>query len=131
MPDQGQNVQIFLETLRQFLPSLTNQPDDQLTRRIGKEKLQDCAADVAGFIEHGAPGNLTRNERRALTTQVFECLITYIKSTTQPVTLNTLITNIGLVDYAVDNAFPGYSESKLLRYLVVPLKSQEILPVRN
>ena len=123
MADQGQNIAIFLETLRFILPSLRNQDDAHLTRRIGKEKLEDAAADVAGFIEAGSGSTLTKNERLALSGQVLNCLVRYIKSMDNPVTLNTMITHIQLLEHATDQAFPGYSMSKLLRYTILPVRS--------
>ena len=133
MADQGQNIEIFLTVLRQILPSLHNQPDSQLTRRIGKEKLEDAAADVAGYIEHSTSSSLSKNERLALTSQILGCLTRYIKTElNQPVTLNTIINCMQLIEHATDQSFPGYASSRLLRYLIVPLQQQpEIIPVRN
>ena len=131
MADTGQNIEIFLEVLRQILPSLKNQPDGQLSRRIGKEKLEDAAADVAGFIETGSNTALSKNERLALSSRVLNCLAEHIKSMDTPVTLNTMITHIQLIQHATEQSFPGYSESKLLKYTIAPLKSSEVLPLRR
>ena len=133
MADQGLNIEIFLTVLRQILPSLHNQPDAQLVRRIGKEKLEDASADVAGFIEHGTTSNLTKNERLALTRQVLDCLTQHMKNEmNMPITLNTIISSMQLIEHATAQSFPGYAEAKLLRYLIVPLQRQpEIIPVRN
>lgn len=133
-----QNVPIFLEVLRQILPSLSNQNDERLTKRIGKDKLQECADDVAGYIESGTSGSLTKNERLALTNQVLKCLVNHIKNEMKiPVTLNTIISSTQLIEHATDCAYPGYASSKLLRYTISPLKSQDfgerkpLLPTRN
>lgn len=131
MADTGQNIEIFLATLRLILPTLNGQPDAQLARRIGKEKLEDAAADLAGFIESSSDTALQKNERIALSERVLQCLAHYIKTDMNlPITLNTMITSMQLIQHATEQAFPGYSESKLLRYVIVPLKS-EILPQRS
>lgn len=124
MADQGQNIEIFLAVLREVLPTLKNQSDAQLVRRIGKEKIEDAAADMAGFIESGCTGTLTKNERLALSGQVIRCLTKYIQTVMQlPVSLNTIINSAQLMQHATDQAFPGYASSRLLRSIIQPLRS--------
>ena len=128
-----QNVEIFILALRNLLPTLHGQDNARIIRRVGKQVIEDCAADLIGFIESGSDSTLSKNERLALADQVMRCLAQYIKEEAKlPLTVNTCITNIGLLDYAVGNSFPGYSEARLLKYIILPLKRQpEIIPVRN
>ena len=124
MADTAYNIEIFLETLRSLLPSLRQQNNERLTRRIGKEKLEDAADDLAGFIEAGTDRELTKNERLALSSRVMECLAAHIaKELALPVTLNTVVQSMQLIQHACDQSFPGYSGAGLLRYTIMPVRS--------
>lgn len=111
----------FLVGLRNCIPMISRQSDEQLRRRIGKEKLSDLASDVMGLIYSSVDQPLNKNEEEALVCQVMSCLSTYIRTNLKlPITLNTLVSNIPLIQEAVDTAFPSYIESKLLKYTITP-----------
>lgn len=118
---------IFLSGLRETVPSLHSLSDERLIKRIGREKVLEAAEDVSGFITSGVAGSLSKNESLALTVQVLKCLSRYITGTMQiPVTVNTIFTSMNLLHYAVNQAFPGYAESKLLLYTVTPVQVRRV-----
>ena len=114
---------IFLQALREVIPSLRLHSDDQITKRIGKEKTEEIALDVCGYCAAGCVEKLTRNEMLALVCQVLKCLTRYMAKTLQiPVTINTIIKEIPLLEFAVNESFPGYAESGVLRYAIAPVR---------
>ena len=116
--------QIFLEGLRNLIPMLRIQSDDRLEKRIGKERLQDAGADVEGFILSSTKQQLNKNQQLALTCQLLNCLGRYVKENLNlPVTIKTVVDSIILLPEAVDRAFPGYSDSKMLMFVIQPRES--------
>ena len=124
MVDQA--IIVFLQALRDVLPQLREQSDERLTKRIGKEKLEEAALDLEGFMNAGVNNPLTQNERLALASKLLRLLSQYIQEIGNPVTINTVITHMSLIAHATNNAFPGYAESKLLRYAVTPFKQETV-----
>lgn len=121
MENKTNCVEIFLLGLRGLLPYASNFTDKQLEKRIGKEKLLEVSEDVEGYIMSGVnQAPLTRNEKIALTSQTLNCLSRYILKMNVPVTIKTVIENIHLLGHAVEQGFPGYSASGLLKYTIVP-----------
>jgi hypothetical protein len=117
-----ENETIFLQALREILPYLKQQDDARLTKRIGIEKLADCADDLAGYIAVGISGSLSKNEQIALSCQLLRCLSRFIVTDMQlTLTLGTMIQTMGTLPHAVNQSFPGYMESKLLRYTISPM----------
>ncbi len=117
----GPHQKITLDAIRQVLPTLCLQNDEMLTNRIGREKLDEIAADIFGFIQVGVAGDLTQDEQMALACQLLRCLTKYIKLDMRlPVTLKTLVDGISLLPHSVDQSFPGYFENRLLKYTILP-----------
>lgn len=120
--------ELFLICIREIFPALTMQTDAMLVKKIGKEKFQSLALEVAGFVKSGI-GNkqISQAEEVALYCQVLRCLSRYISGTMQiPVTLNTLTTHFSLMPYATDLAFPGYVDAGLLLYCIGSAKRQAV-----
>jgi hypothetical protein len=114
--------EIFLISIREIFPALSLQNDVSLIKKIGKEKFQNLALEIAGFVNAGINGKqISKTEEIALYCQVLHCLSRYISGTMQiPVTLNILITYFSLMPHATDLAFPGYVESGLMLYTITP-----------
>ena len=112
--------EVFLTSIREIFPALSLQNDAMLVKKIGKEKFQSLALEIAGFVNSGiGTKQISQAEEIALYCQVFRCLSRYISGTMQiPVTLGTLTTHFSLMPYSVDLAFPGYVESGLLLYCI-------------
>jgi hypothetical protein len=121
---EQERKQLFLQGLRQVLPSLKLLSDASLEKRIGKEKLQFASEDIASYLASGGCEKMMRNEQLALVCQVLNCLTRYITTELQiPATLNTVINNMSLLSYAVEQSFPGYATSGLLKYTILPPRS--------
>lgn len=99
---------------------MKSRSDPAIEKKIGKEKLKDLAEDLAGLIESGVTGTLTRNERLALSIQMLNCLKKHIISMEMPVTIATVSSSFTLLHHAVDQAFPGYIDARLIRYIISP-----------
>jgi hypothetical protein len=113
--------EIFLQSLRDVIPSLRLHSDKQLITKIGKEKVEDLSLELYSYMQAGA-GNMTKNQQLALANKLLICLRQYITTAIKiPFTLKTLLEHLSHLDYAVDNAFPGYASSGLLRYTILPL----------
>lgn len=123
--DPELNKQLVIAALRELLCTLSLRSDDQIEKKIGKEKLQDFADDVAGIIHKATAGQeLRRIERAALVSRMLRCLANYIEVEMKiPVTVNTICTHSSLLEYAVDIAFPGYIRAGVLRYAILPPRS--------
>jgi hypothetical protein len=120
--EQEKREILFMRALRDILPSLKLFSDDQLKRKIGPEKLEDLALEFFGFLQAGA-GELNQNEQLALANISLKALSKYINTRLNiPVTLKTILDSIGLLEYAVDIAFPGYFAAGLLKYSVRPFR---------
>jgi len=85
----------------------------------------DCSLEFFGFIVSGAGEGLRKNELLALANQSLKCLTKYIQSMGTPVTLKTIIDHIGLLSEAVNRCYPGYAESKLLKYTILPQQAAQ------
>lgn len=122
-PTTDPYIPIFLQSIRDALPNLRLHSDKQLTVRIGKEKVADVALELRAFLQSGA-GDLRKNEQLALSNQALKCLSKYITTTLKiPVTLKTLLDSFSLLNVAVDQAFPGYADSKLLKFAILPVSA--------
>src|SRR5919109_923254 len=115
-PSHQPYEELFLQSLRECLPGLHLYSDERLRQKIGVTKVQDLSLEFFSFIEVGAGSGLKRNELLALANQSFKCLKSYIKTMGLPLTLKTLLDSLSLLPQAVDEAFPGYFESRLLQY---------------
>ena len=112
---------IFIAALRQILPTLRQQPDNRIAERIGYQKLQDVCDDLFGFIDSSVEGTLTQNEYFALACQVLKCLSNYLTTVMQiPSTINTIPAQMGLLEWAVDQAYPGYASARMLKWTIKP-----------
>lgn len=117
--DVKQYESLFLQALRDVLPSLKLYSDAQLTKKITPAKLTDASLEFFGFIEAGAGQGLKKNELLALANQSFRCLKKYIEAQGTPFTLKTVLDFLPLVATAVDLSFPGYADSQLLKYTIL------------
>jgi hypothetical protein len=120
----SENEVIFLQALREILPFLKQQDDARLVKRIGIDKLQDAADDLAGYISVGVAGNLNKNERLALSCQLLKCVERNIQSMRVPVTLRTMIDSMETLSHSVEQSFPGYQQSRLLKYAITPVRTE-------
>lgn len=120
---QGENEQlqkeIFLQILKEVLPTARSLTEERIKKRVTNEKFNSAVEDLFGYIFSGIEGNLTRNEQLALVHRVLKCLIDYLKEMNVPITVNTVMENFGLINQAVDKQFPQYWESRLLKYLII------------
>ena len=122
MAEKEQYRSLFLQCLRELLPSLKRHTDNQLEKKIGsKEKVEDCALEFFTYLESGTDTNLMQIERMALGQQALRCLSSYITKMGSPVTIKTVIDHLSLLNAAVNESFPGYHKAKLLRYTVVKM----------
>jgi len=112
---------IFLQALKELLPSLTRYTDKQLVSKAGKEKFEEGVCQMVDFVVRSCGSDLNKNECYAIFMQVFKCLVDYMSKTLQiPVTLHTVINNTHLMPFATNMAFPGYADSGLLKTIVAP-----------
>jgi hypothetical protein len=121
-----ENEVIFLQALREILPFLKQQDDARLTKRIGIDKLQDAADDLAGYIAAGITDDLNKNEKLALSCQLLRCVERNIQSAKVPVTLRTMIDFMETLHHSVEQSFPGYANSKLLKYAITPVRIEHV-----
>lgn len=113
---------LFMQALREVLITLRLHSDEQLRRKIGPERLTDITLEFFAFMEAGSE-ELRQDEKLALSIQLLRCLSKYIVNVMKlPVTLKTMADCMGLIETAVDNAFPGYWGSKLLKYTILPVR---------
>lgn len=113
-----ENTEIFLNVLREHLPSLRQLSATTLEKKLGKEKLAEVQKLAWEFLDESVAGTLTRNERLALLHKSVGCLIKWMNGQEIPVTPTTLMNNAHLIPYAVDRAFPFYAKAKLLRVVI-------------
>lgn len=123
--DPELNKQLVIAALREILSTLSLRSDEQVEKKIGKEKLEDFSQDIAGIIHKATAGQeLRRNERAALISRMMRCLANYLEKEMKiPVTVNTICTHSSLLEYSVDIAFPGYIRAGVLRYAILPPRS--------
>lgn len=121
---QAKREVLFLQSLRDILPTLKLYTDDQLRKKITQDKLTDVSLEFFGYLEAGCSENLTQIQKLALSVQLLRCLSKYITNVMKmPVTLKTMLDCISLIEPAVENAFPGYWGSKLLKYTILPVRT--------
>ncbi len=120
-PEKIEYRTLFLQAIRELLPSLRMHSDEMLTKRIGKNRLEDLSLEFFCYIEVGA-GKLNKNQNLALANKLLNCLVKYIQRVGTPVTLNSILNSIQLLGAAVDESFPGYAQSGLLKYTILPLQ---------
>ncbi len=119
---QAKREILFLQALREVLITLKLHSDDQLRKKIGQVRLTDVTLEFFAFMETGSD-QLSQSEKLALSIQLLRCLSKYIVNVMEiPVTLKTMIDCVGLIETAVDRAFPGYWGSKLLKYTILPVR---------
>lgn len=108
---------IFLQSIRSFFSSLRLHSDAVLTSKIGRDKLAESALEFYALMEYGA-GELRKNEQLALANQLLKALASYMKDLKIPITLNTVLINLGSLEHAVEQSYPGYIRSRLLKYTI-------------
>jgi hypothetical protein len=113
--------ELMLNALREVCPSLGRFSDKQLISKYGKDKMEEALSLLIDYVVISCGRNLNKNETFVLYVRVIKCLADYIKSALGiPVTLNTLLGNFHLLEYAVDVAFPGYSSAGYLGAIIAP-----------
>ena len=115
-----QALPILLEALRDVIPMLRTQSDARIIKRIGKEKAQDAADDIDGYISYGVKREINRNQQLAITCQLLRCLSNYLEELQVPISLNKIVENIHNVPTATDKSFPGYAKSGILIAIIQP-----------
>lgn len=121
--------ELMFEALKDVLPNLLRFSTKQLISKYGKEKTEEALGLLMDYVIGSCGKELSRNEVLALYVKVIRCLSDYIKGQLAvPVTLNTLMSNFHLLDFAVSLQFPGYSESGFLKAIISPrnLKSMAL-----
>lgn len=114
---------IFLQALKSILPTLRLYTEDQLRKKIGQERLTDASLEFFSYLESGTNETLTQVEKLALSIQLLKALSKYINTVMKfPVTLKTTLDCVSLIEPAVENCFPGYHASKLLKYTILPVR---------
>lgn len=103
-----------------MLPFIRRFSDPALEVKIGKGKLEDAIFFSFDYLEAGVRGELSDTETYVLLVQMFKCLDRYLKLIEIPVTLNTFISHLNLLGHAVDQSFPYYAQSGLLRFVINP-----------
>lgn len=111
---------MFLRALRAVLPFTRRYSDTALATKIGIGKLEDAIFFSFDYLESGIVGELSDTETYALLVQMFKCLDRYLKVIQVPVTLNTFVSHLNLLGHAVDQSFPYYAQSGLLRFVINP-----------
>lgn len=116
--EANQEERIFLAVLRRVIPTTSRLDDGRLIKKIGEAKFKDACDELYGYIETGINSPLTKLEKDALVSKVIECLRLYmIQNLKITCTLKTLIDCFTLIPVSTDQSFPGYHDSKLLRWL--------------
>lgn len=114
---------LFLQAIRDQFSTLKLHSDAMLIKKITEERVKDCSLQLFAYLTCSA-GALNKNEYLALSDQVLRCLSKYVKNTMGlPVTLKTLMNAMSLMETAVDEAFPGYAASCLLRRVIYPTRA--------
>lgn len=118
---------LFLQSIRDIIPTAKLYSDNRLTEKIekmGKDKTMDSSLEFFSYLEAGAGSDLTKNEKLALANQLLKCLKKYINSIGVPFTVKVLVDHLSMIDHAVGLCYPGYYESKLLKYIIRPTNKQ-------
>lgn len=117
--DTAKNRQLFLEALREILPTLRYIPEASIEHRVGsKQKLVEASEDITSYILSGLRYEPNQNELYALICQVLRCLVSYLKTLGTPITVQNIVNCTHLTEQAMDSSFPGYHSSGLLSYVI-------------
>jgi hypothetical protein len=122
---------MLLITLRELLPSLHSYTNLQIQKKIRKEKWEEAICQIVDYIEFYCGTGLSRNEYISLLNHVLTCLITYLRKIQEPIGLVSIVTNIHLLPHSVEQSFPGYASSGLLRGIIYPRELRTALQVVN
>ena len=109
---------LFLHSLREAVPTLKLYSDERLLTKIGDDKADDLSLQFFSVIVSGGGDTLDSRDKQELAYQCWMCLQSYLEGMNQPVSLNQLMNSIPLLYAAVDRCYPGYIDSKLLRYII-------------
>jgi hypothetical protein len=110
---------IFLSVLREVLPTLRNLDDGRLIKKIGNERFHDGCDEIYSYLEIGIDSPLKKLEQSALINKILRLLSSYVVEQMHlALTLKTLFDCFSLFPTAVEQSFPGYHSSRLLRYLI-------------
>lgn len=111
---------ILLQAVKLLIPTCSRFGNEQLAKKIGRDKLTDCTDELFGYIQSGVSSPLSKIEQLALTHKVLSILRDFLKEELkQIVTVKTFTNSFDLIPEAVGRSFPDYHESKLLRYCVL------------
>ena len=108
------------------LPTLRLHSQVFLENKIGQQKLVLAETTFSSFLESGVDSPLTKVEQSALAEQCLRSLIRYLDVISIPVTLKNILSNLSLLETAVDIDFPGYYRNRMLRFVVAPLPKVKV-----
>lgn len=110
------------ETVQAVLPEsfLTRQSLDTFTKDYGRERFKETAQLVLKFIDNGCGESKPMGlELRALLREVLSCLNGYLEERrAEAADAKQLLNSVAFLKRAVEAAYPGYAEARMLKVLV-------------
>jgi hypothetical protein len=86
--------------------------------KCGKEYTRAAFADdveyVMGWFDRGCGQRINRTQRQAIVNTAVDCLARQMTRSQAPVVHKTLVQQLTSLPSALDRAFPGYADAKLL-----------------
>ena len=123
MPITPIQEEVLVLVLREKLPDLSKLSQKQVVSKVGKQRFEEEAQYLYSYLEASCGANLSKNEQLAILSQVFRCLVTYIKQALGlPITLKTVFDCFSLLSHAVDLSYPGYAEAGMLKAVISPTR---------
>lgn len=95
-------------------------PVTEFSKSFGKDKLRTAIADINNYVDESCGTNLSMGHRRLIVRTVFQCMVEYIHSWTEPkpITVKTMFQSVSQLAHAVDICFPGYARARMLHRVV-------------
>lgn len=111
---------VLLQILKSLISTCSRFGNEQLAKKIGRDKLSNCTDELFGFMDSGIPSPLSKTEQLALGHKVLSVLQDFLREELkQIITVKTLTDSFALIPEAFGRAFPDYHECKLLRYCIL------------
>jgi hypothetical protein len=89
-------------------------PLPNVIERMGRAKFELAMEGLQNFISDACGVLLKRPERTAVEEMAIQCLIEYLEDRDIPVTPMILLRQMAFLPHAVDRAYPGYADAKML-----------------